>query len=197
MIKNRLPFYFIRHGETDYNRAGVFVGSLDVPLNALGREQAFAAAKLMRQYHFKTIVSSPLKRAFETASIIGQHVGIEPVMMNELSECSFGLMEGKPHLSSTWQEYYTAWREGYTYEQAEAHKDFMARVVTGVEQSLIFEGPVLVVAHGAVGTALVDAIGLPHYGFDNAQPHSFEPHDAHERAWRVQKLVKQDFDELA
>lgn len=191
MIKKRSQFFFIRHGETAANRQGIFAGITDVPLNTLGKQQAQAAALLLRQHHFKSIASSPLSRAFETASIIGEQVGIKPIVIHELQECSFGVMEGVSYASHTnqdWLEFAQTWRDGFAFEQAEHYHDFKHRVVTGVERALELEGPVLVVAHGGVGLVLGDALGLPLYSFDNAVPHNFEPHDEHDLAWRLKQL---------
>ncbi|AMM21274.1 hypothetical protein AX769_15470 [Frondihabitans sp. PAMC 28766] len=67
----------IRHGQTDWNLHDQLQGSSDIPLNATGREQAHAAAELLRPYDWAAIVSSPLMRARETAQIIASQIGIE------------------------------------------------------------------------------------------------------------------------
>ena len=189
MITKRTQFYFIRHGETDANRNHIFAGSTDVPLNQTGRVQAHAAAQVLKNHHFKTIVSSPLVRAHETARIIGEYVGLQPIIVDELQELCVGVLEGQPISNSPWSEFIDQWKNGNTIEGFEPYHTFTQRVAAGVNKALMFEGPVLVVAHGAVGSILLNEIlGHGHVIIDNATPHSVEPHDEHETAWRFVRL---------
>ncbi len=91
-----MAFWFLRHGETDWNAAGLSQGNVDVPLNAAGLAQAHAAAALLRNRGIATIVSSPFSRARDTAEIAGAALGL-PVALDEgLKEVSFGVQEGQP-----------------------------------------------------------------------------------------------------
>lgn len=76
------PFYLIRHGQTDWNAEGRFQGSVDIPLNDIGRGQAKrngAAFKAelpdVKGWRF---VSSPLSRARETMEIVRANAGLPP-----------------------------------------------------------------------------------------------------------------------
>ncbi|MFD4422127.1 histidine phosphatase family protein [Agromyces sp. NPDC058484] len=88
----------IRHGQTDWNLAGRMQGRSDIPLNAVGREQARAAASALMSAEtepWDAIVSSPLGRARETAEIIATTVGVPPgATYDELIEQDFGAAEG-------------------------------------------------------------------------------------------------------
>ncbi len=68
-IRRMSELWFIRHGETDWNREGLYQGQADIPLNELGLEQACAAAEKLAQAGraFSAIYSSPLRRARQTA----------------------------------------------------------------------------------------------------------------------------------
>jgi broad specificity phosphatase PhoE len=63
-------FYFIRHGETDWNLEHRGMGQKNIPLNARGLEQAHEAAKVLAHEAIRTICHSPLDRAKDTAKII-------------------------------------------------------------------------------------------------------------------------------
>ena len=69
--------YLVRHGETDWNRTHRIQGSSDIPLNDTGRAQAARTAALLARRQWDAIYSSPLSRAFETATIIGSAVGLD------------------------------------------------------------------------------------------------------------------------
>ncbi|GAA4665049.1 histidine phosphatase family protein [Frondihabitans cladoniiphilus] len=85
----------IRHGQTDWNAADKLQGSSDIPLNATGREQAHAAAELLKDFDWSAIVSSPLGRARETARIIASQLGIElGAAYPELIERDYASREG-------------------------------------------------------------------------------------------------------
>jgi probable phosphoglycerate mutase len=60
-------FYFLRHGQTDWNREGRYQGTSNVPLNATGIAQARAAAELLARVKVDRIIASPLFRALKTA----------------------------------------------------------------------------------------------------------------------------------
>lgn len=86
-----------RHGETDWNVAQILQGWIDVPLNELGRRQAYELADALADSGFSRIVSSPLRRASETAEIIADVWRLPPPTLHEgLKERYFGLIQGKP-----------------------------------------------------------------------------------------------------
>lgn len=91
---NKITVATIRHGETDYNLEKRYAGTIDVPLNSNGRNDALAAsAKLSKEIDFDFIVSSQLKRAFETACCFaGQK---KKIVRTELcNERNYGQFEG-------------------------------------------------------------------------------------------------------
>ena len=87
-------FYFLRHGQTDWNVAGRFQGHTDVPLNAVGLAQAHEAAKLLAASRIDLIAASPLTRARTTAEIVARHLGKPLHFDDELKERHFGAFEG-------------------------------------------------------------------------------------------------------
>jgi broad specificity phosphatase PhoE len=74
--------YLIRHGEP----AGTWIDSHDPGLTDRGREQAKAAADRLRLLTPKRIVSSPLRRALETARPLAEAIAVEPVLAREVAE---------------------------------------------------------------------------------------------------------------
>lgn len=93
--------WFIRHGETDWNREGRLQGQRDIPLNDLGRRQAAdagrrLAAALPEPGRLPWLVS-PLARTVETAVLARTAIGLEPpgfVTDERLMELTFGRWEG-------------------------------------------------------------------------------------------------------
>lgn len=89
----------IRHGETDWNNEGRFQGIEEIPLNNNGRKQALSCVKYLKNFEWDAIVTSPLGRAKETASIIANNLGFKTVkVIPELIERDFGRAAGLfPH----------------------------------------------------------------------------------------------------
>jgi broad specificity phosphatase PhoE len=87
-------FFVLRHGQTDWNVEARLQGSTDIPLNETGRQQARAAAAFFKDKGLTKIVASPLSRALETARLVGEQLGLEPVVDARLIERNFGLFEG-------------------------------------------------------------------------------------------------------
>jgi len=90
----RRTFYFLRHGQTDWNVEGRFQGHSDVALNAQGLAQAHAAAVVLAACPVDLIVASPLIRALKTAAIVAEAIGKPLRIDSELKERHFGDFEG-------------------------------------------------------------------------------------------------------
>ena len=90
----RRTFYFLRHGQTDWNAEGRFQGHTETTLNAQGRAQARAAARLLAGCPVGLIVASPLLRALETAAIVAEAIDRPVRVDSELKERHFGDLEG-------------------------------------------------------------------------------------------------------
>jgi len=153
------PFWFLRHGETDWNAGGLSQGRTDVPLNARGLAQAREAAAVLAgrsAQRATAIVSSPLVRARVTAETAASALGLPVSFDPDLQEVSFGEQEGLPM-----GDWYDSWIAGdYTPAGAEPFAELRARVVPAVNRALAQPGPVLVVAHGALFRAVRSAMGL-------------------------------------
>ena len=167
-----LAFWFLRHGETDWNAQGLSQGNIDIPLNPSGLAQAYAAASMLRNRGIATIVASPLSRAYATAVIAAQRLGLAVDIDNDLREVSFGAQEGQKMA-----QWFNDWVAGtFTPEGAESFVDLRARAVVAVNRALRRPSPVLVVAHGALFRALRAEMGLePNVRTANASPLFCEP----------------------
>jgi broad specificity phosphatase PhoE len=85
----------IRHGEVDANRSFRYLGRRDDPLNETGRRQARALAEAAAGLPLDGVLTSPLRRARETADAIGQSAGVSVATEPRLIELDFGSWEGR------------------------------------------------------------------------------------------------------
>lgn len=85
---------FVRPGETDWNCEERWQGWLDVPLNSHGMEQVERLAKLMRNIGLGALYSSDLRRAVQTAEVIGRHAGLDPKLDSRFRERNIGRWQG-------------------------------------------------------------------------------------------------------
>lgn len=84
----------IRHGETDFNSEGRLQGNMPVPLNDLGRRQAHALGRFLKGCRIDALLTSPIKRSLETASIINSYLKLPLEEDLRLREIEFGIFEG-------------------------------------------------------------------------------------------------------
>jgi broad specificity phosphatase PhoE len=177
-----IAFWFLRHGETDWNAQNLSQGSVDVPLNETGLAQARSAALLLRNRGIISIVSSPLSRAKVTADIAGKQLGLPVEVDPELREVAFGVQEGKPM-----SEWFTAWVAGaLTPAGAESFPDLTRRAVGAINRAIRRPPVVLVVAHGALFRALRGAMGHePNVRTRNAVPVWCEPPASGKTVWGI------------
>lgn len=177
-----VPFWFLRHGETDWNAQGLSQGRTDIPLNAVGLAQAKRAARTLEGSGIATVVASPLSRAQVTAEIAAEALGLPVSFDDDLREVNFGEQEGQPM-----GDWYDDWIAGtYTPERAESFPALLARAVSAVNRALSRPAPVLVVAHGALFRALRLSFGLePNVRTPNALPVRCEPPVEGGDAWTL------------
>lgn len=97
-----LKIYLARHGEDEDNVHHILNGRRDTPLTARGVAQANELVTRIKEYriHFDAVYSSPLQRAYTTAEIVTDALGLtKPQILPDLTERDFGVMTGKPHSS--------------------------------------------------------------------------------------------------
>jgi broad specificity phosphatase PhoE len=145
----------VRHGETEFNKEGRYAGSLDVPLNDSGIEDARTAAGKILSMHFDVCVSSPYVRAMETARLLtGGHVDI--VSCPHARERNFGILQGRTsadvekirppiHFIKVGGDYHSVDSpEAETFVEVQSRAQDLFRFISGR-----FHGKrVLVVSHG-------------------------------------------------
>ena len=144
----------LRHGETEWSRAGKHTGRTDIPLTPHGEQAAMALAPVLARRRIPAVFTSPARRAVTTAVLAGLD-GAQ--LYPDLWEWDYGGYEGltTPQIQETWPGWYL-WRDGVipgdaahpgeTIEQV-AHRvgRMLARVVP-----LLADGDVALVAHGHV-----------------------------------------------
>lgn len=148
----------VRHGQSEWNAGRVLQGQADVPLSALGREQAAALAPTVAALAPDRAVTSDLLRASATAAILG-HPDARPEPA--LREIDVGVWQGRaiPDLIAEDRESYAGWRAGsYRPDGGEDWGSFVARVEHAIrgECGSLGAGTLLVVCHGGVIRAALD-----------------------------------------
>ena len=150
----------IRHGQSTYNAANLFTGNADVPLTALGEEEALQAGKKLKGLTFNLAYTSMLVRAQETLRIILKEIKQTtiPIIQNKaLDERMYGNLQGL-NKADTAAKYGDAqveiWRRSFDVRPpgGESLEDTFNRTVpyyTSTIQPNLVEGKnVLIVAHG-------------------------------------------------
>jgi broad specificity phosphatase PhoE len=182
---NRTGFWFLRHGQTDWNARDLSQGNVDIPLNETGLAQAHAAAARLRGRGIASIFSSPLSRARVTAEIAGDALGLPVVVEDGLREVAFGVQEGQP--MAGWFQEWVAGR--LTPEGAESFSSLRDRGVEAINGALGYPPAVLVVAHGALFRAVRAAMGMePNIRTQNAVPIFCHPPVAEGGAWTLEPV---------
>ncbi len=178
----RKPFYYIRHGETDWNRQAICMGSKDIPLNLLGIAQAESAANMLKTKRIDHIVTSPLSRATKTGEIIASHLKKPMTVIDDLKECCWGTQEAQPIDDGT---LYQKWLKGESSEGSERICDFEARVVRGFRAALDRPGIVLMISHRGVYSAIQRILNWPLIKLKNCVPIYHRPLEYSKQSWFV------------
>ena len=166
-------FFLVRHGETDWNKVRRIQGVSDIPLNDTGRDQAHAVAEILAAHSFDVIVSSPLSRARDTASIIAKRLGMPgPEIVDGLIERNYGDAEG-----SNGQDLDHLYPPGTEIPGREPREAVTARALQALRE-LADQHPdsdVIAVAHGGVIRSVVEHVapGQHNEPITNCSVHSF------------------------
>ena len=107
VLPNELQILLVRHGRTAGNVQRRFVGRTDMELDDVGRSQAVKLGERFKGVRVDRVYSSPLKRAVETASFIGQ-----PILLGGLQELDQGILEGKSveELPDGLEPFFESWK---------------------------------------------------------------------------------------
>ena len=143
-----------RHGQSEDNGPPQrFSGSRDTPLSELGREQARALAREVAGEGLRAIWTSQLRRARETAEIVGATLGIVPRVDARLAESHRGRWEGRlvADLERDEPEAWAAWQRGgagYRFPDGESLAEHQQRAIAAIAAVRAAPLPALVVCHG-------------------------------------------------
>ena len=151
-------FYFVRHGETDWNVQKKIQGTTDVPLNENGLQQARELAEKLvcENFEIDCVYTSPQVRAQVTAQMAATALGIKCIVLPELAEMDLGLWEGDnwPNIEEQYGEIYYHWNANRRYvstPEGECYNDVLKRVFFALEHIMNEKtGNVLVVSHSAI-----------------------------------------------
>ena len=118
-----------RHGQTNPNVKLLCQGAIiNEPLNEVGVAQAEELRDKLAQMDIDLIVSSPLKRAFQTASIVAEVNGLAIEILDELMEASMGILEGET-MEYYRKQYPDIWDARHDFN----HSNYWNAKVSGME----------------------------------------------------------------
>jgi probable phosphoglycerate mutase len=143
----------VRHGETDDNAAARIQGRRDTLLNERGRAQSRALAQRLRGEGLQALYTSPLQRARATAQIVGDVLGLEPVVDGRLMEADAGDWSGRliADITAAVPDEWKRWRAAdpaFRFPGGESVAEQAARVRAALADVARGPVPALVVTHG-------------------------------------------------
>jgi probable phosphoglycerate mutase len=158
------PLLLARHGETADNAARRFQGGRNPPLNDRGRAQAGALAEALRGEEVAALWTSPLRRAAETAEIVGAALGLQAQSDDRLREIDVGDWAGRTYEEALAElpDAIERWLGGdlsFRFPGGESLAEQTDRVVAALHDIRAGDVPALVVCHGGVIRVAQRALG--------------------------------------
>ena len=153
-----------RHGQTDWNVLGKLQGQTDIELNDTGRMQAENIKELVKNEKIDLIITSPLKRAKETALIINQDNNIPIIEDKRLMERYFGEFEGvtkedRIKLREINLEIKDIWnyKKNIKLNTMENMHDFCSRIYNFLDEviKIYKDRNILIVTHGGASVPII------------------------------------------
>lgn len=176
------PFYFIRHGMTEWNVLTKQQGQTDIPLNELGRKQVKKLMVLTDELPLTYFCSSTLSRAYETMKILNESRQLTEFSYEDLKEQGKGILEG-----ITADE----WRQLTREEIDAAIEDntlFQKRTENVLREILSYPGTTCIIAHSNNLRCIGKLIGFEIQNIPHDTIWYFEPPLVGENAWKMTEL---------
>lgn len=181
-----MRIYFTRHGESEANVLHIISNrDLDHGLITQGQQQAENLAKYLHQFPITHIITSPVRRAVQTSTIIANHLKLDYVMIAALRDFDCGVLEGRSD-EAAWQQWTRlkdAWviekRYDEKIEGGESYDDMRRRFLPFLQDLIQLYGhtreEIVCVSHGGIYSMMmpliltnVDAAAITSYGIDYA-----------------------------
>lgn len=161
--------YLVRHGESVANTKGIYQGqTYDTPLSQLGKKQADALGKRLKNELVTRIVASPLTRTRQTAEAIAVQTGVPFVTETKILETDHGQWEGKSveEIEKRWPDALAVWRTAPSkadFPGGETYEDTRRRALAWWHDFLpTVRGRTVVVTHDNIVRAIVaDMLDMP------------------------------------
>lgn len=148
-----------RNFSNEWNVLEKIQGQTDIELNGIGRQQAEETGKSIRNENIDLIITSPLKRAKETAQIINRNFNVTIIEDNRLMERKFGKSEGltkseirklkeiNPEINDVWN-----YNRNIDFNDMETMEDFCNRIYEFLDDIIknYKDKNILLVTHGGV-----------------------------------------------
>ena len=192
MITNK-PFYLLRHGLSEANKANITAGGMiDSPLTPEGELQALEVAEILRitQPNISRIFHSPMKRAHKTAMLANKYLNLEMERIETLHEIILGDWEGEP-----WEKIEPFFDQRLAPQKGENEEQHVTRVRTTIDSILAqdLNAPPLIVAHGGTFHGLGLTYGYAMQRINNCHLHLFEPWPENENMpWKLPTFDLED-----
>ena len=132
---NKTKMIFVRHGQSEANLAGIFIGHINSPLTELGHRQAELTAEFLKDEHIDAFYGSDLIRAYETGLCIAKRHNKGVIPDKNLREIFAGDWEGKKfsELSGLYEKTYGVWLSdiGHAHPDAGESVSVLYERITG------------------------------------------------------------------
>ncbi|WP_085991589.1 histidine phosphatase family protein [Oceanobacillus senegalensis] len=152
-----LHIYFVRHGETEWNRESRLQGRLDSPLTVKGIQDAKQLGERLKPINFQQIISSPSERAVKTARLLIENRSLPFKTDKRLMEIDLGSWQGKTikeirKEDPTTYNQYIHYPHLYDKQDGETIRDVQFRIRCFLKnlEKVYTAGDVLVITHGVV-----------------------------------------------
>ncbi|MDR3643887.1 MAG: histidine phosphatase family protein [Clostridia bacterium] len=167
--------YLLRHGLTQGNEKGQYVGRLDMPLSAGGERQLEKLAKDHQYPQAEAYFSSPLSRCVRSMEIL--YPDVQPLLIDGLAECNFGEYEGKTLDELKGETSYQNWVSGLRSGDSsaappagESSADFQLRTCRAfaqIAERLMRSGTTraVIMAHGGTIMTILGMFAMPRRPF--------------------------------
>lgn len=150
-----MNLFVVRHGQTEWNVLKKMQGSVDIPLNEKGIEQAHKTKENLKDINIDFIFCSPLIRAKQTAEIIGTAKNLQIIYDDRLRERNYGEFEGTSKSLFNYNDFW-AYNKNLKYIKAENIQDFFDRIYIFIDELKMkhLDKNILIVTHAGVVKAI-------------------------------------------